>query len=439
MSSSFTKSNMIEWKFGEKHKEYIRRCKVNNMNIAEGAVRAGKTIDNIFAFAMELETSPDKIHVATGSTLANAKLNIAEANGYGLKHIFRGRHRMGKFEGYECIYVNTKMGERIVIFAGASKANSYEKIRGNSYGMWIATEINLHHAQTIEECFNRTLMARKSKVFWDLNPSNPRHPIYTEHIDRYLEKHESGGLAGGYNYQHFTIYDNTSLTEDKRLEIVDRYVEDSVWYRRDILGQRAVAEGLIYPKFADDNSAFLVNSEDVPRLRSITIGVDFGQSLSRHAFVATGLSYDNKVYILASKLLGEGVITEDVAADEYVDFLKFVESKFGRIVDYTYGDSARSTAIECLNKSLRNAGLSRSVWHSIKLKVNERVSGTNVLMSEDRIFYTELAESARDSFNSAIWNTKFGHEDERLDFETDVLDAFEYSLERDLNELVGLD
>lgn len=35
--------------------------------------------------------------------------------------------------------------QRIIIFAGAAKEDSFKKIRGNSYGMWIATEINLHH------------------------------------------------------------------------------------------------------------------------------------------------------------------------------------------------------------------------------------------------------------------------------------------------------
>lgn len=54
---------------------------------------------------------------------------------------------------------------------GAAKEDSYKKIRGNSYGMWIATEINLHHDNTIKEAFNRQLAAQRLKVFWDLNPA----------------------------------------------------------------------------------------------------------------------------------------------------------------------------------------------------------------------------------------------------------------------------
>ena len=39
----------------------------------------------------------------------------------------------------------TLTGEKIVIFAGGGKADSYKKILGNSYGLWIATEINEHY------------------------------------------------------------------------------------------------------------------------------------------------------------------------------------------------------------------------------------------------------------------------------------------------------
>lgn len=35
--------------------------------------------------------------------------------------------------------------------------------------MWLATEINLHHENTIKEAFNRTAAAKDRKIYWDLN------------------------------------------------------------------------------------------------------------------------------------------------------------------------------------------------------------------------------------------------------------------------------
>lgn len=239
----------------------MRRCRDATINVAEGAVRAGKTVDNVFVFCTELETTPDKIHLATGSTAPNAKLNIGECNGLGIEYQYRGRCHWGKFKGNECLYVRTKTGTKIVIFAGGAKADSFKKIRGNSYGMWIATEINLHHDNTIKEAFNRQLAAINRKVFWDLNPDNPNALIYKDYIDKYRDMALAGNFPGGYNYEHFTIYDNETVTKERLNEILVQYTVGTVWHRRDILGERCTAEGLVYPFF--DTIKHVVNYENI--------------------------------------------------------------------------------------------------------------------------------------------------------------------------------
>jgi len=233
--------------FGQKHRDYIAKATKSTISVAEGAVRAGKTIDNIAAFAYILNRgTPDRIHLATGSTSANAKLNIGDANGFGLEYIFRGRCRWTKYKGNEALVITARGRQYVVIFAGGAKADSFKKIRGNSYGMWIATEINLHHEDTIKEAFNRQLAARCRRIFWDLNPSAPGARIYTDYIDRFPEQ-----FGERYNYQHFTIRDNATISARRLAEIESQYDKDSLWYKRDILGLRTNAEGLIYPMFDD--------------------------------------------------------------------------------------------------------------------------------------------------------------------------------------------
>lgn len=137
----------IPYNFGEKHKQYIRRCTSSMINCAEGAVRAGKTVDNVVAFCHELENTKDKIHLASASTVGNAKIILGDCNGFGIEHWFRGQCRWGKYKGNEALIIRgpkTHYRERIVIFTGAMMENSFKSIRGNSYGMWIGTEINLH-------------------------------------------------------------------------------------------------------------------------------------------------------------------------------------------------------------------------------------------------------------------------------------------------------
>lgn len=44
----------IPYNFGDKHKAYIRKSQDCMINVAEGAVRAGKTVDNVLAFVTSL-------------------------------------------------------------------------------------------------------------------------------------------------------------------------------------------------------------------------------------------------------------------------------------------------------------------------------------------------------------------------------------------------
>ena len=105
MAVRFSRKQTIPFRFSDKHKTYIRSCVDNTYNIAEGAVRAGKTVDNVYAFAHELKKTEDRIHLATGSTMANAKLNIGDANGFGLEYIFRGQCHWGKYKDNESLFI----------------------------------------------------------------------------------------------------------------------------------------------------------------------------------------------------------------------------------------------------------------------------------------------------------------------------------------------
>lgn len=72
LSNPYVKVNRrkrIGFNFSDKHKRYIKNCANSTYNILEGAVRSGKTVDNVFAFAHELKTTKDRIHLATGSTM----------------------------------------------------------------------------------------------------------------------------------------------------------------------------------------------------------------------------------------------------------------------------------------------------------------------------------------------------------------------------------
>ncbi len=453
----------IPFNFGKKHIDYIYGCHEATYNIAEGAVRAGKTVDNVLAFAYELCRAPDKFHLATGSTMANAKLNIGDANGFGLEYIFRGQSHWGKYKDNDCLIIRgpfTNFEEKVVIFAGGKSSDSYKKIRGNSYGMWIATEINLHHDNTIKEAFNRQLAAKKIKIFWDLNPEHPKAPIYVDYLDKWESKHLAGNLVGGYNYEHFTIFDNINITKDRIQEILSRYDPGSIWYIRDIEGKRSIAEGLIYAKLATSIAAndkiYLLPKKEAQEMAKtgkfsrIHIGVDFGGNGSGHAFVAVAetIGYE-KLIVLKSKRYVEGVIDPETGkitkeidphdlGELFLEFVRNILRDYG-FVTKVYADSAEQVLIRGLKTALASAGLGDiKVVNALKSRITDRIFATTSLVAMNRLLYTEECSTFTEAVSMAVWNPK-NLELERLDDGTsdiDTLDAFEYTWERDIKKFI---
>ena len=459
-------SKQMDFHFSADHMTYIQKCRTNMYNILEGAVRSGKTVDHVLAFALELCDTEDKFHLATGSTMANAKLNIGECNGFGLEAIFRGQCRWGSYKDNDALIIRgpfTNFQEKVVIFAGADSSVSYKKIRGNSYGMWIATEINLHHDNTIKEAFNRTLASKKRKIFWDLNPCHPKDPIYTEYIDKYANKDRAGTLIGGYNYQHFTIFDNVNIPKERLEEIVSQYDPDSIWYIRDILGNRSIAEGLCYPKLATSiaskDDRFLISKKDVQemvrknQIFHINIGIDFGGNGSGHAFVATAetVGYEKLIFLRSERYVegdtdpytGKRLLDIDpvMLNKIFIRFLRTVIRDYGFITKI-YCDSAEQVLIRGFRTSLIDEKMGNiKVNNALKSKITDRIFATTSLAAQGRLLYTEDCATYCEAVSMAVWDPR-KLDLERLDdgsSDIDTLDASEYSFERDIKKYIKKD
>lgn len=432
------KTTTIKWQpFSRKHQNYIHKALKSKMSVAEGAIRSGKTIDHCIIACMYLEKCPDKIHLASGSTIANAKMNIGDCNGFGLEHLFRGRCRWGKYKDNEALYINTQTGEKIVVFAGGGKSDSYKKILGNSYGLWIATEINQHYdnedseTSFIKVAFGRQVASIQPMVLWDLNPSNPNHKIYKDYIDKYKEDY-----VGGYNYQHFTIADNLSITEQRKQEIESQYDKNSVWYRRDILGQRCVAEGLIYSEYADNPQDYEIDENEIKRdIIRINIGVDFGGNGSATTFVCTGFTKGlQKVVVLRSERHKEELNPEQLN-EKFAFFVEMCYSLYGKVM-LVYCDSAEQILIRGLKRITMQRKLPVEVHNARKNPILDRIKLVLQLMAQNRFKVSKNASTVKNALCEAVWDKK--HEDTRLDdgsTDIDTIDGLEYSIEPLMRDL----
>lgn len=137
--------------------EYMRRCMHSWFNVAEGGKRGGKNVLATLIFCSLLETHKNKIHLVAGVSNATAKLNILDCDGYGLLNYFEGRCREGKYKDRDCVYVQTKTGEKVILVSGGGKDGDEKLIKGNTYGMAYVTEANECHPKFLKEVFDRTL------------------------------------------------------------------------------------------------------------------------------------------------------------------------------------------------------------------------------------------------------------------------------------------
>lgn len=436
-----SQTQRINWgTFSPKHLRYMRNAMKSDFCVAEGAIRAGKTIDNCYIAYKYLMATPDRFHLASGSTLANAKMNLGICNGFGLEALFRGRCRWGKYRDNEALFISTPTGEKVVLFVGGGKADSYKKILGYSLGLWIATEINEHYdsddskTSFVKVALGRQVAAVMPMRIWDLNPSSPQSPIYSQYIDHYREIRRPG-----YLYEHFTIDDNWSLSAQRREEIKRDYDPNSIWYRRDILGQRVVAEGLIYRSFADDPAAWCTTREALrdkyydKRLkrwtfRNIFLGVDFGGSGSAHTFVASAITEDWHLIALASERIDAHKVDTEQLTERFLAFGARIRAEYGWI-DTAWCDSAEQTIINSFRKKAPFP-----VGNARKCEIRDRIRSTDLMMSLHVL--SIVAEDCRtliDALAGCVWDKNKPGAWVRLDDGTsdiDTLDAFEYSWER---------
>lgn len=412
------KTQHIDWKpLSQKHKDYIKKALSNKMNVAEGAIRSGKTIDNCIIAAMYLEKCKDKIHLASGSTIGNAKLNIGTCNGFGLENLFRGRCKWGKFKDNDALFLSTQTGDKIVIFAGGAKADSYKRILGNSYGLWIATEINEHYdcedsrSSFIKVAFGRQVAAKEPLVLWDLNPCNPNHSIYTDYIDFYKTDY-----VGGYQYQHFTINDNLSISDERKAEIESQYIKGSIWYRRDILGERCSPQGLIYPMYEE---ALVDNVPNNTTPSEYCLSIDYG---TLNAFACILWAKYGEVWYAVREYYYSGRTTNKQKTDE--DYAQDLDTwcadiDTGGKLQVIIDPSAASfiTLLHKRNSRYKVTKADNDVLNGIRETANALENGHIKILKKLKNFVAEIS--------SYMWDTNSG-QDTPLKVNDHCMDSMRY-------------
>ena len=201
--------------------------------LCDGAVRSGKTLSMVVGFFLwSMGSFSGKTFAICGKTVGSLRRNI-----------------IGNLEDWlgELFCIREHRSEnRLVVTDSTGRENTYYLFGGRDessckliQGITLAGVL-LDEAALMPKSFAEQACARcsepGSKLWFNCNPEGPEHWLYKEWVRKAREKNLLR--------LHFTMDDNPALSDEIRQRYENLYT--GVFYRRFILGQWCMAEGLVY-------------------------------------------------------------------------------------------------------------------------------------------------------------------------------------------------
>ncbi|WP_328818160.1 PBSX family phage terminase large subunit [Nonomuraea cypriaca] len=259
------------------------------LNIWDGSVRSSKTISSLMRFLRFVRTAPPGPLLMVGKTERTLKRNIIDP--------------LIEMLGKKRCQFNAGSGElhllgRVVYVAGAYNEGSVDKIRGLSLVGAYVDEVS-----TMPESFWTMLLTRLSipgaQLFGTTNPDGPQHWLLVNYLERarvhldidgQLHHIDSPDTLNLHRFS-FKLANNPNLTAEYIADVSAEFT--GLWYRRLILGEWCLAEGVIWESW---DPARHVVQQLPPIAQWLCLAMDYGTTNPFHALLI-GLGVDGRLYV----------------------------------------------------------------------------------------------------------------------------------------------
>jgi PBSX family phage terminase large subunit len=364
-------------------------------NIWVGAVRSGKTYSSILKLIDVIKNGPPGSGMIIGVNRDTIQRNV-------LLELY-------KFLGCDppgTKTTETKVYGRNIYFVGAHDEGAVRRIQGSTLAFAYVDE-----ATCIPAPFWRMLLSRlsipNSQLLATCNPEGPAHWLKKEFIDR-----QELDLV----HWNFQLDDNPSLTEKYKKDLKMEYT--GMWYKRYILGEWAVAHGLIYDGYDHDN----VYEQPFESPNYYILGIDYGTTNATAAVLCAVSPYrwpqiriEEEFYYDSAKhgrSKGDDELSEDI-----MNFIGY------RNVSAVYVDpAAASFKIELRKKNLPVIDAKNDVIPGIRT--------TSKFISNKNIVIHKSCKILNEHIQSYAWDPKAADrgEDKPVKINDHILDALRYAI-----------
>lgn len=377
-------------KFTDKQKEFWKNAN-HRWNIKEGATRSGKTFLDYFHIAKRIHNCTGSgLITMIGNTTGTLNRNILEP----MKSIW-GDTVIGNISPGTGI---VKMFGKKVICLGADKVSQVSKLQGAGIEYCYGDEITTWNEEVFAMLKSR-LDKPNSAFDGTCNPDSPNH--------WFLKFLESDADIFRQKYQ---IYDNPMLSLEFVKSLEKEYA-GTVYFERFILGNWALAQGLVYPMFSKE----IHTTEKAPQSGRWYISIDYG-TLNPCSMglwcIKDGCAYRTSEFYYD----GRNERTQKTDEEYYTELCRLAGDKF---IENVIIDPSAASFIQ----TIRNHGK-----FDVKKAKNDVLDGirfTAGLLAKDKIKIHKSCEAAIREFGLYSWDDK-AQEDRVIKANDHAMDDIRY-------------
>lgn len=315
--------------------------------IADGAIRSGKTVCMSLAFIQwSMHSFSGQNFGMCGKTVGSFRRNVLSV----LKQMLPARgYTIRDRRTDNLVVISRGSTENYYYIFGGKDEGSQDLVQGITLAGILLDEIALMPESFVNQATGRCSVDG-SKFWCNCNPAGPEHWFKKQWID---ERQKRNLL-----YLHFTMEDNLSLSEQIRARYRAMYT--GIFYRRYILGQWCLAEGLVY-EFDPEKHV----TDDLPEWGEWYISCDYG---TLNPFSAGLWCVRDGVAVRVSEFYHSGREKQHQLTDE--EYYREIEKLAGdRDIRHVVVDPSAASFITCIRShgrfSVRKA--KNDVMYGIRL------------------------------------------------------------------------